>query len=342
MRIGVCDFPSAYAFPPHGYGGIERWLWAVALGAQQIGAEVWLLGPSWRDDLPPGFHRLPVRLERIEVGDADFATLDRLGLDLLVVGHEYPSLPRWRTTWKALGCDVATFQHDPNFQHAPDAFDGKHSRLFCYSPEMVARYAAHRPLGTLSVQFGLEEDTPPPATNGSALVWLARIDGQKAPHIAVQAAARLGRTIRIVGPVLDQAYAERHREELQAPHVELVGELAGADKLDALHQAGVMVYTCARDYIEAGAAVFGESLRSGTPVAGLTWRSGTCAEVALCPETGALASLDPDGSDDEAAERLADAILQAERLSARDVQAIGLKRFDPVDHVRVLAGLSDG
>jgi len=33
MLVGVCDLPGAYAFPPSGYGGIERWLWAVAVGA---------------------------------------------------------------------------------------------------------------------------------------------------------------------------------------------------------------------------------------------------------------------------------------------------------------------
>lgn len=46
MLVGVCDFPSGYQFPPHGYGGIERWLWAVAVGARQSGAEVHLLGPQ--------------------------------------------------------------------------------------------------------------------------------------------------------------------------------------------------------------------------------------------------------------------------------------------------------
>ena len=51
MLVGICDFPSAYDFPPHGYGGIERWLWAVAVGAKRAGADVHLLGPKWRRDL---------------------------------------------------------------------------------------------------------------------------------------------------------------------------------------------------------------------------------------------------------------------------------------------------
>ncbi|MGH3624510.1 MAG: hypothetical protein ACRDQ5_22445 [Sciscionella sp.] len=45
MLAGVCDFP------PCGYGGIERWLWAVAIGARARGAEVHLLGPQGRSEL---------------------------------------------------------------------------------------------------------------------------------------------------------------------------------------------------------------------------------------------------------------------------------------------------
>lgn len=204
MRVGVCDYPSRYAFPPYGYGGVERWLWAVAVGARRAGAEVHLLGPGWRDDLPSGYGRLSVRLEDLRPGDEGFDELERLDPDLLVVGHEYPSLPAWRQTWAALGRPVVTFQHDPDFRHLPEAFDGARSRLFCYSPEMVDRYANHRPTQTLSVQFGLSEEHPLPATAGDSLLWLGRIDKQKTPHLAAMAARMLGRRLRIVGPVLDE------------------------------------------------------------------------------------------------------------------------------------------
>jgi hypothetical protein len=40
--------------------------------------------------------------------------------------------------------------------------------------------------------------------------------------------------------------------------------------------------------MEAGAAVFGESLRAGDLVAALTRRRGTCAEAVLCDRTGAV------------------------------------------------------
>ncbi len=338
MRVGICDFPSQYAFPPYGYGGIERWLWAVVVGAYRAGAEVHLLGPAWRQDVVPRMPGLAVRLEDIERGGAAWRSVEQLELDLLVGGHEYPSHPIWRTAAAALGCDVATFQHDPNFHHAPDAFDGVSSRLYCYSPEMVARYGVHHPEQTLSVQFGLGEEDPEPASDGEYLAWLGRIDRDKAPHLAAMAAAKLGMRLRIIGPVLDSSYVAQHASVLEAAHVDLVGELAGPAKLRTLNEARALVYTCGRDYVEAGAAVFGEALRCGTAVAGLVWRTGTCAQAALCSGTGSVAEVGPDDDDESAAAALADAISTAAQLDSRQVQEIGLARFDPAEHFRALAG----
>lgn len=336
MKVGVCDFPSTYAFPPHGYGGIERWLWAVAVGAQRAGAEVRLLGPAWRDDLPRSFPREPIRLETVDPGDAALRRLEALNLDLLVVGHEYPSLPAWRRVWEELDCDVVTFQHNPTFIHAAHAFDRHRSRLYCYSPEMIHRYREHHPSQTLSVQFGLGEE-PLPVRQGHDLVWIGRIDRDKAPHLAARAAGLLGRRLRVIGPVLDRWYLNRHWADLGAAHVELVGELVGRAKAEALRDGRVVVYTCARDYIEAGAAVFGEALRAGTPMAALAWRAGTCAEAALCGETGAVATVSPEAGDGDAVARLAGAIENAATLAAESVQHIGLARFDPERHFRILA-----
>lgn len=331
MLVGICDFPSAYDFPPHGYGGIERWLWAVAVGAKRAGADVHLLGPKWRTDLD-GFVRHPIRLEDL----TDTATLKSSGYDLLVVGHEYPSLLAWRAIFDQLDADVATFQHWPYFRHVPDAFDARRRRLYCYSPEMCERYAAHQPCPELAVHLGLHEEEPS-AVDGTDLVWLGRIDEQKAPHIAVLAARLLGRRIRLVGPVFDRGYLDRYQHLFRGPQVELAGELGGPAKIEALHGAAALIYTCGRDYIEAGAAVFGEALRAGTPVAALAWRPGTCADAALCTDTGLVATVDPARTDDQAAEALAAAIEVAVGIKAITVQEIGMARFDPVRHFQALA-----
>jgi glycosyltransferase involved in cell wall biosynthesis len=336
MLVGVCDFPSSYAFPPYGYGGIERWLWAAAVGARRAGADVHLLGPAWRPELADEWTMLPVRLESLDASSTTTAHLRGSRYDLLIVGHEYPSLPAWRQVADRLGCDVITFQHDPNFTHRPDTFDGITTRLYCYSDEMICRYRSHDPVRALSVQFGLGE-TEPPAGPGRGLVWVGRIDAHKAPHLAIMAAAQLGRRIRIVGPVFDPNYVRAHASLFAAEHVELVGELGGAAKIAAFADASTCVYTCARPYVEAGVATLGESLRAGTPVAALAWRAGTCADAALCTDTGALATANPADTDEQAAAALADAISRTDNLRAATVQEIGLQRFDPAAHFRTLA-----
>lgn len=101
--------------------------------------------------------------------------------------------------------------------------------------------------------------------------------------------------------------------------------------------ASALVYSCAPKYVEAGAAVFGEALRSGTPVAALVWRDGTCAQAALCERTGVVVQADRRASEDDAVNGLADAIVTAERMDARDVQEVGLARFDPKAHFGLLA-----
>lgn len=336
MLVGICDFPGSYAFPPAGYGGIERWLWATAIGAGLAGADVHLIGPAWQQGLEPDWTIRPVRLEDTEPGSRAAAELRDSRYDLLIVGHEYPSLRPWRRISDELGCDVATFQHHPDFRQAPDAFDGGTRRLFCYSAEMADRYAAHRPIRELAVHLGLGEKEPA-AVDGRDLVWVGRLDEEKSPHLAAKAAGLLGRRIRFVGPVFDDDYMQHHAVLFGADHVEMVGELGGVAKTAAFASAAAFVYTCSRTYVEAGVATLGEALRAGTPVAALVWREGTCADAALCADTGMAVTADPDKDDDQAAEALAEAIEQAARLSARSVQEVGLGRFDPKRHFTALA-----
>jgi glycosyltransferase involved in cell wall biosynthesis len=336
VLVGVCDYPGSYEFPPRGYGGIERWLWATATGARQAGADVHLLGPAWRPELRTDWETKPVRLEDISSGSTALRELRSAGYDLLIVGHEYPSHPAWRRIREEIGCDVATFQHDPNFQHDADAFDRERARLYCYSQEMAERYAHHRPIRELAVHLGIGEAAPR-AVAGRDLVWVGRIDAEKAPHLAARAAQLLGKRIRLVGPMFDANYVQQHERLLGGGHVEWAGELGGAAKTAAFSEASTFVYTYARQYIEAGAAVFGEALRAGTPVAALAWQEGTCAHAALCDRTGAVATVTADHDDEAAARALADAIMRTEELSPASVQDIGLDRFDPARHFAALA-----
>jgi glycosyltransferase involved in cell wall biosynthesis len=201
---------------------------------------------------------------------------------------------------------------------------------------MVERYEAHGPVRELAVHHGLDE-AEPAAVAGRDLVWIGRIDAVKAPHLAVRAAQILGRRIRLVGPVFDPEYVQKYRGLLCSDRVEWAGELGGPEKTSAFRNAATFVYTYARSYVEAGAAVFGEALRAGTPVAALSWRDGTCAQSALCDRTGAIAVMSPEEDDEAAAQALAEAIVRTDDLDYAEVQAVGQTRFDPRRHFEVLA-----
>jgi glycosyltransferase involved in cell wall biosynthesis len=200
---------------------------------------------------------------------------------------------------------------------------------------MCQRYAEQVPIAELAVHMGLGEEEHP-ARDGADVLWLGRIDAQKAPHLAVRAAGLLGQRIVVAGPVFDATYVEAYRDLFCGEGVEMVGEIAGEAKMRLLGNARVLVYTCAREYIEAGAATFGEALRAGTPVAALAWRADTCAHAALCAATGSIAEVSPEMSDDAVVESLAAAVERVARLRARDVQELGRQRFDPARHVKVL------
>ena len=307
------------------------------VGGRQAGADIHLIGQQWRPGPGSRWPVVPVRLETLTPGLPQLARLRRTGYDLLIVGHEYPSLPAWREAWRELGCDLATFQHDPDFRHADGTFDDSKVRLYCYSAEMTARYAAHRPRTELAVHLGFADQPQQAAQPGDELVWIGRIDEDKAPHIAIIAARLAGRRIHVIGPVFDPSYVKRHASLFRASHVRLAGELGGTRKTAALQAARVLVYTCARRYTKAGAAVFGEALRAGTPVAALAWRPGTCADAALCTRTGTIAAVPPHATDAEAAAALAGAIEAAAQLPHADVHAIGQERFSPASHFCALA-----
>jgi hypothetical protein len=128
MLVGVCASRKATPsrLPGTGYRTV-----AVGSGhrARRAGADLHLLGPLWRSDLGDDWATDPVRLEDLAPGSGQLARLRSAGYDLLIVGHEYPSLPAWRRAWEELDCDVATFQHAPDIRHTPDAFDGHRSLL---------------------------------------------------------------------------------------------------------------------------------------------------------------------------------------------------------------------
>jgi glycosyltransferase involved in cell wall biosynthesis len=331
MKVGVCDFPGPYAFPPVGYGGIERWLWACALGADLSGASVTLLGLQWRPETEERFSRWKVRLEEL-----DEKHWDTHQFDVLIAGHEYFASKRWLEAALAVSDCLVTYQH-AHFHYPDGVFDGAAVRLFCFSPQMLCLYRRYRPRQCFSVGRGLQEPLLFSENPKDYALWMARIDRDKAPHYAIQAAIKIGLPIRVAGPILDESYYARHAQLFEHPYVTYMGDVGGEQKMELIANARLFIYTTSRSYVEPGALVFSEVIPCGVPIAAISWTGDDCSATALCPKTGSLfVPSDLYIEDNSVIDGLATACVKAMQLDRYTVRKLGHKRFDPHIHFQQL------
>ena len=147
-----------------------------------------------------------------------------------------------------------------------------------------------------------------PGPGGGPAVWSGRLVREKAPHVALDAAARAGVPIVLAGPVLDAAYFEAEIAPRLGPRASYAGHLDHRTLSRLLGAASVAVVTPAWD--EPYGLVASEALACGTPVAAVA--RGALPEI-VDDGVGALAA-----PGDE--EGLAEAIRRARtrsRMAAR-------------------------
>lgn len=325
-KILVLDYPSEFTFPPKGYGGIERWLWSFAKQSTILGHEVILSGPLWQS------HHLPAAAhynERIDQS-TEVPFLEKYGkVDFLVGGHEYWANAELRNVFSRIADKSLTFQMMPNFDYGGVAFDNMRHYLFCFSKEMQSIYAQQTPNLALCAGEGINED-PQKSNDDNYLVWIGRLDEEKAPHLAVLAAEKLGLKIKIIGkPQFDDVYYDRYRDIFSKSCVEEMGILAGLEKMKIIAGASAAVYTCSQQWIESAGMIFAEYLRSGVPIAGLAWRRGTAAEHAITKETGSITFVSSDESESEIIDKLAHSIRECIKLDRNTVFEVGGRMFSP-------------
>jgi glycosyltransferase involved in cell wall biosynthesis len=79
------------------------------------------------------------------------------------------------------------------------------ARFIAVSAHTSAAWAAAG-VGSTSLHNGVREDDWPLGPGGDDLVWFGRIVPEKAPHLAIEVARRLGRRIVLAGRVGDERY----------------------------------------------------------------------------------------------------------------------------------------
>jgi glycosyltransferase involved in cell wall biosynthesis len=130
------------------------------------------------------------------------------------------------------------------------------------------------------VHHGLPVDIYPftlePA--GGYLAFLGRISKEKRLDRAIEIARRAQLTLKVAAKVdkADQSYFEEEIAPLlDAPHVELVGEIGETEKGEFLGNARALLFPI--DWPEPFGLVMIEAMCCGTPV--IAWRCGSTPEV---------------------------------------------------------------
>ena len=125
-------------------------------------------------------------------------------------------------------------------------------------------------------------DTGVPAHGRAGLVWTGRFVPEKAPHLAIAAAAASGRPLRLMGPIRDPDYFDREVRGLLGPEALYVGHLDRDAVAREMRRAAACLVSSV--WPEPFGLIAAEALTCGTPV--VAFRVGGLADVVDDPLAG--------------------------------------------------------
>ncbi len=154
------------------------------------------------------------------------------------------------------------------------------------APEGVeCRHVVPNPIDLDEWPFQEEKD--------DGLLFMGRIDPDKGPHRAIEAALRARRRLAVAGPVqpeCEEFFASEVEPHFDDDRVRYLGPLGPGEKRRALARAGGLLMPI--EWPEPFGLVMIEALATGTPV--IAFERGAAAEIVIDGENGFLVS-DVDG-----------------------------------------------
>jgi glycosyltransferase involved in cell wall biosynthesis len=174
-----------------------------------------------------------------------------------------------------LATPVVTTLHTPPIPwlESAVAFASPRSTFVAVS-DCVARMWRHA-VDTVTVHNGVDTDFWRPGRGGGRALWSGRIVPEKAPHEALEAAARAGLALDLAGPVHDPEYFRREVGPRLGPRARYLGHLDAPALRVAVGAASVAVVT--PRWEEPFGLVAAEAMSCGTPVAG--YAGGALPEI---------------------------------------------------------------
>ena len=220
----------------------------------------------------------------------------------------------------SLRIPVVTTLHTPPVPWLESAIEVAGSAGTFVAVSRAMRAAWSHAVSALVILNGVDADLWVPGTGGQDAVWSGRLVPEKAPHEAIDAVRRTGRTITVAGPMLDRAYFDREIQPRLGDKVRYAGHLDQRALCELVGSSAVAVVTPQWD--EPYGLVAAEAMACGTPVA--AYGRGGLNEI-VTPESGCLAT----SPDVAALAEAIDAAATCDRGAVRRhaVQAHGLTRM---------------
>jgi glycosyltransferase involved in cell wall biosynthesis len=179
------------------------------------------------------------------------------------------------------------------------------------SPHLPWRAVVHNSLDTTNIPFRAEKD--------DYLIWLGRMSPDKAAHLAIDIARKVGRRIVLIGKCSEpdeQAYFDAEVKPRLGSDVDCRGEIGLDEKYELLSRAAAFVFPL--QWEEPFGMVLLEAMACGTPV--LTLARGAIPEVVVDGVTGFVR---------EKAEEIVDAFADLDRIDPRECRSHVEAQFSP-------------
>lgn len=338
LRVALIA-PATYPVAEPYAGGLESFVGRLAAGLRSRGHEVLLFAAEGSTGAVPGYE-FPAG--GWQAGDLARQDVSMPARSYMAEHHAYLRLMTALRTEFAGSVDVV---HNNSLHHLPIAFAstvpapvvttlhtpptpwlesaievaGEEAGAFTCVSRSTARQWSEVLPGCAVVPNGVEEDRWPLGPGGPGLLWFGRIVPEKAPHLAVAAAVRAGRSIELAGPLSDPEYFKEFLEPLLGERVQYLGHLAGEDLAAAVGRAGAVLVTPVWD--EPFGLVIAEAAMCGTPV--VAFDRGAVTETLSPQGSSAMGRVVPAG--DVAA--MAAAVDEVVRLDRRRVRREAARRF---------------